>query len=75
MLPIIDLIVINWKTDLLPGKCFSAGEGQIGMGGFVHYKPGKGNRIFDGCDAGNCAASPLCPVHNAGFHFNGSFLR
>lgn len=59
---------------MLLGEIFSAGEGEVGMRGFVHDKASEGDGVFDGGEAGNSAASSLGAVHDGCLHFHRSLF-
>lgn len=61
-------------TNLLPGEVFGAGEGEVGMRGFVHDETCQRDRVLNGGQARYGAASSLGPIHDAGFHLHRPFL-
>lgn len=63
------------KSDLLPGEFFGAGEGEVGVGRFVHDESCERDGIFYGGQARNGAAPSPMPIHDTRFHLRGSFRR
>lgn len=65
---------IKRKNYVVFGEFFSAGKSKIGMGGLLHDKSGERNWVLHGGDAGDGAASPAGPIHDAGLHLHRPFL-
>lgn len=61
-------------TNLLPSKFFSAGEGEVGMRGFVHNQTSKRDRVLNGGKTRNGAASSFWTIHDASLHLHRSFF-